>query len=128
VVGALLGIRQELLPESGKEAQLLEAAIRNRHFKASPHGQSLTKSLTDYLGTSLKEKEIPASDILGLMRFLLGDELSKLLNIQAPRLSAAKISAMKSVNVINDWKSSSNHLSAYHQAHRKFRMQKPVLR
>ena len=128
VIGALLGIRQELLPETGKEAQLLESAIRTRHFKTSPHGQSLTRSLTEYLSQAAKEQGLPADDLLGLMRFLLGDELSRLLHIEAPQLSAGKLRALKSVNFINDWKPVGNYRSAYHQAHRKFRMQKPVLR
>jgi len=128
VIGSLLSIRQELLPETGKEAQLLEAAIRTRHFKTSPHGQSLTRSLTDYLSHAAKGQGLPAGDLLGLMRFLLGDELSRLLDIESPQLSPGKLRALKSVNFLNNWKPVGNYRSAYHQAHRKFRMQKPVLR
>jgi hypothetical protein len=128
VIGALLGIRPELLPETGKEAQLLEASIRTRHFKASPHGQSLTRSLTDYLSHTAKEQGLPTADLLGLMRFLLGDDLSRLLDIKTPKLSGGTLRILKSLNFVNDWKPTGNYRTAYHQAHRKFRMQKPVLR
>ncbi|MDB5020395.1 MAG: hypothetical protein JWQ28_1522 [Pedobacter sp.] len=124
VVGSLLGIHDDLLPNTGKEAQLLEAMIRKRQFKPSTQGQSLTKSLTNYLSSSLQSSSINQPEVLGLMRFLLGDEVAKLLNLSAPQLSTNKIRLLKALNLFNGLKGDENSISAYHQALRKFRLQK----
>jgi hypothetical protein len=126
VVGSLLGIDEDLLPASGKQAQLLESIIRKRQFKPSMHGQSLTKALTDYFSTSLQGKSVDSREVLGLMRFLLGDEVAQLLGIAAPVLSINKIKLLKTVNFFSNLKGDNNQISAYHQALRKFRLQRPV--
>jgi hypothetical protein len=126
VIGSLLGIEEELLPGTGKEAQRLEAMIRRRHFKPSWHGQSLTKALTDFFSSSLEASPAAPQDVLGLMRYLLGDEVARILGLTAPELSLNKIRTLKSINFFNDLRGSGSTVSAYHQAFRKFRLQKPV--
>jgi hypothetical protein len=82
VVGYLLGIREELLPENLREAYHLGHLIERRNNRASEAGVALTKSLLDSMVASLPEsapKNLPANQ----MRFLLGDETANLLGIPA---------------------------------------------
>jgi hypothetical protein len=134
VIGSLLGIDDDLLPETGKQAQLLEAMIRRRQFKSSLHGQSLTKALTDFYSSNLQGNLVDPKEVLGLMRFLLGDDVAKILGIAAPKLSLNKIRMLKAINLFSDLKGNffsdlqknKNLVSTYHQAFRKFRLQRPA--
>lgn len=87
VIGYLLGVDERLLPASGKEAILLEKAIRKRHFRTSEHGRGLAASLGNFLQNSgltpAQQKELPVQ----LMRFLLGDDVAGILDIRAKPLS-----------------------------------------
>ncbi len=80
VAGFIMGIDERLLPDNGKEAFLLDKKIANRQFESSEAGKALTASLLNYVGEQAgkpMDKLPPA-----YMRFLLGDELSELLDIQ----------------------------------------------
>ena len=77
VIGFLLGVDERLLPETGKEALLLEEAIRLRNFKSSAHGISLTKSLVRYF--ALVDPNFQPKQTMQLMRYLMGDEVAGLL-------------------------------------------------
>jgi hypothetical protein len=80
VIGYLLGLKEELIPKTGKSANALELAIRKRHFRTSVQGRELTKILCDFLASASPENISP-KDTFQLMRHLLEDEVSDILNI-----------------------------------------------
>lgn len=80
VVGHLMGVQPELLPDTGLEAQRLDACIRNRQFRPSEAGQTLTNALLD----ALKEQPLeglPKDFITAYTRFLLGDAIADMLKV-----------------------------------------------
>lgn len=86
LVGALLGLKPALLPESMKAANVLERKIRKRQFKKSEAGSVLTSSLLNYFeratrGTELEGKSRP------FVHFLLGDSVAGLLGLEVDELN-----------------------------------------
>jgi hypothetical protein len=67
---------------------------------------------------------VDQNEVLGLMRFLLGDEVTKILGLSAPELSRSKIQTLRALNFFNVLKGNNNHVSVYHEAFRRFRLQK----
>jgi hypothetical protein len=123
VIGHLLGVNDDLLPKEIKQAQILEATIRSRHFKESYQGKELTKSLTDFLTGMNLGSSYTNNELLGMMRYLLGDEIAMMLGLQTPGLSPQKITLLKAVNLINDLKPRGSTLAAYRNAHQKLKRQ-----
>ena len=89
-VGAVLGLAPELLPKDGKQAFDLEKAISLRHFKSSAAGKELTKSLLQCFYNLNDEKQIKNVEIAGFMRFLLGDEVSNILDLPKANFPVSK--------------------------------------
>jgi hypothetical protein len=89
-IGAVLGLKQELLPQNGKQALDLEKAISDRHFKPSLAGQELTKSLLNCFYSLNDEKQIKNVEIAGFMRFLLGDRVSDMLDVPRKKFPVSK--------------------------------------
>lgn len=89
-VGAILGLSPELLPKDGKQAFDLEKAISDRHFKPSIAGKQLTKSLLECFYSLNDEKQIKNVEIAGFMRFLLGDEVSNILDLPQANFPVSK--------------------------------------
>lgn len=81
VIGYLLGLDEDLIPQDGKSATLLEVAIRKRHFRVSVQGKALTKSLLNHIiaGDSLVRPS--PKEIYQIMRFLLGTEVADILEV-----------------------------------------------
>jgi hypothetical protein len=80
-VGYMMGVDEELLPDSAKEAFYLERTISERQFCKSNESIALTNSIMEdfitlYNFQGEKKMLIPA-----YMRFLLGPEVSDLLSI-----------------------------------------------
>ncbi|MGI4805197.1 MAG: oxygenase MpaB family protein [Janthinobacterium lividum] len=98
VIGFLLGVDERLLPETGKEALLLEEAIRLRNFKTSEHGVSLTQSLVKYF--ALVDPNFQPKQTMQLMRYLMGDEVADLLQLPA---QTAAISTVKFLQLISNF-------------------------
>ncbi len=96
VIGFLLGVDESLLPETGKEALLLEEAIRIRNFKTSEHGQSLTRSLIQYFSTV--DASFPQKETMQLMRYLVGDDVADLLALPPQQAPNSTIYFLKLVN------------------------------
>jgi hypothetical protein len=97
VIGAMLGINDEMLPKSMKAAYWLERRIRERHFRQSEAGIGLTKALLDCMveaaPASFAKDFLPA-----YVRFLIGDKVADLLDVPV----AAKASvALGSIRVGN---------------------------
>lgn len=82
VIGALLGIKKELLPTGLQLASALERAIRKHQFRFSEEGKVLTASLTGQL-----QKQMPgyvpvkAEDFVA---FFLGDKVAKCVGLSSP--------------------------------------------
>lgn len=81
IIGFKLGIQEDLLPQSGKEAFWLEKQIAQRHFQKSKAGIVLTKSLLETLITQSQKRDFPKEFTPTYMRFLLGNEVANLLEI-----------------------------------------------
>lgn len=96
VIGFLLGLDERLLPETGKEALLLEEAIRKRNFKSSAHGQSLTNSLINYF--SAVDAAFPKKGTVQLMRYLLGDDVADLLALPPQPAPLATVYFLKLIH------------------------------
>lgn len=79
VAGCMMGIDERLLPDTGKEAFLLDKMIVTRQFESSEAGRILTTSLLRYMAQQT------AGAMTGLapayMRFLLGDKIADSLAI-----------------------------------------------
>lgn len=96
VIGFLLGLDECLLPETGKEALLLEEAIRKRNFKSSVHGQELTHSLIRYF--SSVDTAFPEKETMKLMRYLLGNEVADLLALPSQTAQLSTVYFLKLIN------------------------------
>ena len=64
VIGALLGVNPDLLPDDGKQTFELEEAIRIRQFMPSIQGKELTGSLIKYFKSVNKDGQYSNSEII----------------------------------------------------------------
>lgn len=80
VIGTILGVADELLPQNLREAYHLDRAIAKRQFRPSEAGKGLTLALLKTL-----QKQLPSTSLENLpaaqMRFLLGDSIADLLGL-----------------------------------------------
>lgn len=86
VIGFLLGIDVSLLPDTLKEAYVIDKSVSRRQFKESYAGKELTASLIGYLKSSVPpyvNKEI----IPLYMRFFIGEKVGDLIGIEKARTS-----------------------------------------
>lgn len=102
VIGSMLGIDRELLPDDIKKAVALERAIRKHQFRYSEEGEKLTKSLTRYLQGQLPASfPFKSSDIVA---YFLGQEVSKCVGLEkSPGFTSAAISSLRVRNLLNDF-------------------------
>lgn len=123
VIGFLLGVDERLLPETGKEALLLEEAIRTRNFKSSEHGQSLTRSLIQYF--SSVDATFPQKETMQLMRYLVGNEVADLLALP---LQPAPVATIYFLKLINNFQlfGKGNPRFAYQKQHAAFKKTRSV--
>jgi len=118
VIGYLLGLDEDLIPQEGKSATLLESAIRKRHFKSSLQGKALTKALLDHIIGDSSVRLSP-QEIYQIVRFLLGDEVADILEV--PPVSGAEYAAaFLKVAVRLPRFDSGNTLVAYRERHAAF--------
>lgn len=80
VVGALLGVREDILPRDYADALALGERIAARHFAACPEGQALTHALL-----AMFDRMVPGTLLDGvaaeLVRHLVGDHVADLLAV-----------------------------------------------
>ena len=81
VVGHILGVRPELLPEDVDDARALIAAIVRRQSGASKAGKVLTGSLIKYMDRILLDSLCDHFPPF-MMRYLLGDEMADMLAVK----------------------------------------------
>jgi hypothetical protein len=122
VIGFLLGLDNELIPQSGKSATILEQAIRLRHFKPSEQGRDLTRSLISYID-GVTDKSVSPQQTLALMRYLLGEEVSTLLDIPVVSIPSYLPSVLKLTSNLPDFSSSSSHQLNYQQKYLAYKKQ-----
>jgi len=83
VVGAVMGVREDLLPASYAEGRALADRIAERHFAACPEGQALTRALLDMM-----EHMVPGTAFDGVpaefVRYFAGDRVADLLDVPRP--------------------------------------------
>ncbi|WP_407429895.1 oxygenase MpaB family protein [Arcticibacter sp.] len=118
VVGSLLGLDEDLIPQDGKSATLLENAIRERHFRPSLQGKALTRSLLDHVVGDSSVRLSP-QEVYQIVRFLLGDEVADILEV--PLISGAEYApAFLKVAARVPRFDSSNVLVAFRERHAAF--------
>ena len=118
VVGYLLGLDEDLIPQDGKSATLLENAIRERHFRPSLQGKALTRSLLDHVVGDSSVRLSP-QEVYQIVRFLLGDEVADILEV--PLISGAEYApAFLKVAARVPRFDSSNVLVAFRERHAAF--------
>jgi hypothetical protein len=80
VIGYLMGVETELMPDTLQQAYWLDRRIAERHFRKSEAGTALTKALLHsfeaFLPSPLLKPFIPA-----YLRFMLGDAVADLLEV-----------------------------------------------
>ncbi|MEQ8534120.1 MAG: oxygenase MpaB family protein [Imperialibacter sp.] len=81
LIGQWLGIERELLKGSAKEALALEKHIVKRHFSKSVEGTELATALRRHIEVEMRNNSVNLP-VSALMEYLLGDEISRILNIQ----------------------------------------------
>lgn len=102
VIGAMLGLTEDLLPQNLQEAYWLDKKIAQRHFKSSEAGKGLTKALIACLTEVNKETKISSSVTCAYMRYLLGDAVADLLEIPVTNGSKFFVSTFKSLNLLGN--------------------------
>lgn len=125
VIGYLLGVDENLLPKSGKEAIDLEKAIKASQFKESDHGKTLTKKLIDYFSTVRLDTKPSSQEISQIMRYLLEDDVADMLGISASKLPAVKISLLRNINYLKDINVTRNSTNKFQELYYNFRKNKP---
>lgn len=79
VASFIMGVDARLLPDTAKEAYVLEKMIAARQHAPSEAGQSLTKSLINYIQQQAGPKLSALAPVY--MRYLLGDQIADWLDI-----------------------------------------------
>jgi hypothetical protein len=126
VVGYLTGLENDLISQNSKMAQQLDSSIKKRQFKFSTHGQELTSSLTAHI-MSVNKSKATVEDILGLMRYLLENDISEMLAINAPDLPGYKLTLTKTMNFLKSFIPQGDSKATYRAAYATFRAQNPGL-
>jgi hypothetical protein len=122
VIGYLTGLNEDLIPENSNMAERLDTAIKQHQFCISSHGQDLTRSLTDHI-LKVNKSKATANDILGLMRYLLGEEISDMLAIDVPDLPGYKLTLIRTVNFLKNFKPAGDPIKNYQKAYNAFKTQ-----
>jgi hypothetical protein len=99
IVGKMLGIKEEWLPESNQEAFILEQKIKSRNFRPSKEGEMLAINLQSYI----KKQPLPFSfPTETLMSYLLGEEICGMIGLPFDQLEVDLISNIKNLNAIRN--------------------------
>jgi len=125
VIGYFTGLDEDLIPANSKLAHQLDLIIKKRQFVNSAHGVELTKSLTEHI-LRVNRSKATASEILGLMRYLLGTEIADQLAIKAPMLPKYKITLLRTINYLKSMKPQGNPGHNYAKAYVKFKKQSSI--
>ena len=100
-IGAMLGLQSVLLPADGKAARAIDQQIADRQFRPSTAGKALTQSLLSCFYSLNDGKLISNEEITAYMRFLLGAEISDLLEIPQGKFPKSKMLLLQLKNSIS---------------------------
>ncbi len=101
VASYIMGVDERLLPDTAKEAFVLDKAITTRQHTPSEAGQSLTQALLDYIQQSAPANVRPLAAVY--MRYLLGDTIADSLAIAPyPVGEAWAINPVKGLNQLRN--------------------------
>ncbi|RZM27355.1 MAG: DUF2236 domain-containing protein [Pedobacter sp.] len=127
VIGHLMGLNEDLIPKNKWEADNLDLAIKDREFRASNHGAELTQSLINHI-MSVNTSKATADDIIGLMRYLLGNEIADMLSMKKATLPSYKLMLLKSLNFLKQLKPHGPLNAVYNKSYTAFKALKPTLK
>ncbi len=99
VIGFLLGVKQEMMPESYLEAVKIDKLIAERQFKQSVEGQELTASLMQVI-RSFAPSEITANLLQSQSRMLLGEKYAKMLGIAETNIPNTLLKVYNTTSVL----------------------------
>lgn len=85
LIGKLLGIEPGLLPDSTRNAYLLERNIRQRQFRNSEAGERLTTSLLSHFDKVMKGTALSGT-ARPFVRFLMGDSVSEKVGLEVEKI------------------------------------------
>ncbi len=124
VIGFLSGLDKELITDNYDQANYLDARIKERQFTPSAHGKELTQALIEHI-MSVNESKATEDDIRGLMRYLLGEEISDHLSIAPSRLAGYKLSLIRLLGAVKSRLPAGNLHQRYEKAFSVFKLRKP---
>lgn len=99
VIGSMLGIQPELIPENGKEAFWLTKKIGDRTIRKSEAGTALTKALLESFDEDPPVK-LPDGFHPSLMRFVLGDQIADVIGLPQPNWTRFMVQQQKLFNTV----------------------------
>jgi hypothetical protein len=103
VIGSMLGINQQYLPDSIHAASRMERNIRNHQFKSSDEGKKLTRSLIDLLKSQEGFRFINPEQ---LMYDLMGNQVAKILGLRKSRIRPSlELNALQFRNFFQEFSS-----------------------
>jgi hypothetical protein len=82
-IGEVLGIQSDLLPATMQEGQFLMQTIMDRQHATSEAGRLLTQALIDFAEKTIPTDYLDSAPTM-LMRFLVGEKISKILGLYTP--------------------------------------------
>lgn len=100
VLGYMMGIPEEVIPHTYNEAEECTAAILNHQVSASPEGTELTNSCLNFMADIIPGKKFDEIPNI-YTRYLIGDELADLLNIEKNHNSFENWLVMKQMKFLN---------------------------
>ena len=80
VIGSLMGLNQDLIPMTMKEAYHLELDISTRQFYSSSEGRDLTDQLIDHYKENIPNKATVAL-IRPLIKYMVGDKVARIIGL-----------------------------------------------
>ncbi len=99
VIGYLLGIKQDLLPNNYLESAKIDRLIAKRQFKKSSEGESLTASLFNVI-KGFAPSEFTGNLLVEQSRFLLGEKYADLLGIKETNLPKSVLKLYNTTSVL----------------------------
>lgn len=101
VASFIMGVDERLLPDTAKEAYVLEKTITKRQHAPSEAGQGLTKALLSYIQQQTDSRFNMLAPVY--MRYLLGDQIADWLHIPAYQIPEKLVTAtVKSMNSLRN--------------------------
>jgi hypothetical protein len=97
VIGKLLGLHDSMLPKTRKEYFFQKTNIEKRQIRASEAGRALTHQLIETIETS-PEKIFPDGFTPSVMRYMLGDHISQILDIPPANWTVGLVNINQAIN------------------------------